>query len=101
MPQLRPDHVSPTEEEDAAIESAIANDPDEQGWVSVGPLQPVKEVFPELVKASKRMRGKQKSPTKVQIAIRLDADVVEHFRATGKGWHVRVNEALRQAAFGE
>ena len=101
MPKLKPDHISPTEEEDAAIEAALANDPDEQGWVSVGPLQPVKEVFPELVEASKRVRGKQKAPTKVKVPIRLDADVVEHYRATGGGWHVRINDALRKAAFGE
>ncbi len=101
MPKLKPDHISLTEEEDAAMESALANDPEEQGWVSVGPLQPVKEVFPELVAASKRMRGKQKAPTKVKVPIRLDAAVVEHFRATGPGWQSRINEILRQAALGE
>ena len=46
MPALKPDHIEPSLEEDADIEAAIANDPDEQGWVSVGSLRPVKEVFP-------------------------------------------------------
>ena len=99
-PQLKPDHVSPTDEEDAAIEAAIASDPDHQGWENAGPPRPAIEVVPDLVEASKRlrgMRGKQRLPTKVHVNLRLDADVVEHFQATGKGWQVRINGALRKA----
>jgi uncharacterized protein (DUF4415 family) len=32
------------------------------------------------------------------INIRLDPDVLEHFRATGPGWQSRINAALRKAA---
>ena len=28
----------------------------------------------------------------------LDPDVIEHFKAGGKGWQTRVNAALRKAA---
>jgi uncharacterized protein (DUF4415 family) len=35
---------------------------------------------------------------KQAIRIRLDADVVEHFRATGPGWQTRINDALRKVA---
>jgi uncharacterized protein (DUF4415 family) len=28
----------------------------------------------------------------------IDADVVEHFRATGPGWQTRINDTLRRAA---
>jgi uncharacterized protein (DUF4415 family) len=28
----------------------------------------------------------------------LDPDVIEHFKAEGKGWQTRVNAALRKAA---
>ncbi len=31
---------------------------------------------------------------KVRITIRLDADVVEHFKRKGAGWQTRLNEAL-------
>ena len=31
------------------------------------------------------------------VNIRLDADLLEHFRASGPGWQSRVNEALRKA----
>jgi uncharacterized protein (DUF4415 family) len=34
---------------------------------------------------------------KQAIKLRLDADVVEHFRETGPGWQTRINEALRKA----
>jgi uncharacterized protein (DUF4415 family) len=33
-----------------------------------------------------------------QISLRLDGDVIEKFKATGKVWQSRVNEALRKAA---
>lgn len=48
------------------------------------------------LKALKRVRGKNKRPTKEQIAIRLDPDILEAFRAGGSGWQSRVNAALRE-----
>jgi uncharacterized protein (DUF4415 family) len=44
-----------------------------------------------------RPRGRPKADeTKVFTAIRLDSDVLETFKATGKVWQTRVNAALRQ-----
>ena len=57
--------------------------------------------FPELVEAMRRyrgQRGKQKAPTKELISLRVDRDVVEAYRATGRGWQTRANEALRSYA---
>ncbi len=34
---------------------------------------------------------------KVQTTLRLDQDVIAHFRAGGKGWQSRINAALREA----
>lgn len=34
---------------------------------------------------------------KVSTTIRLDADVLDRFRATGPGWQSRINEALRKS----
>lgn len=53
---------------------------------------------PELKSALRRMRGPQKAPTKQIVTIRLDRDVVDHFRGTGRGWQSRVNDALRKVA---
>ncbi|MBF0153629.1 MAG: BrnA antitoxin family protein [Magnetococcales bacterium] len=35
------------------------------------------------------------SGTKVSTTVRFDADVITAFRATGKGWQTRMNDALR------
>jgi uncharacterized protein (DUF4415 family) len=32
------------------------------------------------------------------VSIRLDQDVLEKYRATGKGWQARMNADLRKAA---
>lgn len=40
-------------------------------------------------------RSKQ-LPPKISMRIWLDADIVVLFRATGKGWQARMNEALRE-----
>ena len=44
-------------------------------------------------------RGRPKAVvTKKSVTLRLDPDVLEIFRATGKGWQGRMNAALRKAA---
>jgi uncharacterized protein (DUF4415 family) len=41
-------------------------------------------------------RPKSDNPKK-QVTLRLDPDVLEKFRATGKGWQSRINAELRKA----
>jgi len=44
-----------------------------------------------------KLRGRPKAEvTKERITIRLSADVLERFRATGAGWQTRLNDALRE-----
>ena len=59
--------------------------------------KPFAEMFPELAETMRRTRGPQKAPTKVAVTLRLDRDVIERFRASGKGWQSRINEILRRA----
>ncbi len=81
--------------------SAMLADPDNRELDSewFAQAKPAREVmrpalYEELVK---RPRGRPKAnQTKVFTAIRLDADLLEAFKATGKGWQTRVNAALRQ-----
>ena len=41
-------------------------------------------------------RGRPKAEqTKLALTVRYDADIVAAFKATGKGWQTRMNEALR------
>ena len=45
-----------------------------------------------------KVRGPQKvKPLKAQVTLRLDPDVLQHFRGTGRGWQSRINEKLREA----
>lgn len=61
--------------------------------------RPFLEVFPEFTEAVRRARGRPAIDNpKKQVSLRLDADVIDAFRATGKGWQGRINEALRKAA---
>ena len=98
MPQLKADHMGPTDEEEAEIQRQIVEDPDDSAhWEHRAPARPAIEVDPGLVEWSRRARGSQKAPTKVPVYIRLDADIVEHFRDGGKGWQTRLNDTLREA----
>jgi uncharacterized protein (DUF4415 family) len=58
--------------------------------------------FPQLAKLvrGRGERGPQKAPTKQQVTLRLDRDILDRFRATGEGWQSRINDALRKARVG-
>ena len=45
---------------------------------------------------AKRGRRPAESP-KQAISLRVDADVLEQFKASGPGWQSRMNDALRKA----
>jgi uncharacterized protein (DUF4415 family) len=60
-------------------------------------LRPAREVAPEILALVRRMRGPQRRPTKRLVSLRLDPDLIEHFRARGPGWQARINATLRKA----
>lgn len=41
-----------------------------------------------------KLRGPQRAPTKERITIRVSREVLEYFRATGKGWQTRMDAEL-------
>jgi uncharacterized protein (DUF4415 family) len=41
-------------------------------------------------------RGRPAGRTKASQTVRFDLDVLAAFKATGKGWQTRMNEALRE-----
>jgi uncharacterized protein (DUF4415 family) len=92
----------PTPQEEAAINAGIAADPGarelDSQWFAEA--KPASEMVPPHIYAAllaKRPRGRPTAEEpKVATSIRLDADVLETFKATGKGWQTRVNAALRQ-----
>ena len=85
MPTLKPGHISPTDEDEATIQAQIADDPDdcEKDAAWFRDARPATEAVPHIVERHRPGRGRQKSPTKVFVGIRLDADIVAHFR---RGW---------------
>src|SRR5256885_16737660 len=69
-------------------------------------MRPMAEVLPpelvEIVLNRKRgERGPQKAPTKQQVTLRLDRDVLDRVRSTGPGWQSRINNALKKASMGQ
>jgi uncharacterized protein (DUF4415 family) len=86
--------------EEARIQAGIVQDPDNPELTDeeLANLRPAYEVLPpDLYAALTRRRGPQKKPTKQLVSLRLDRDVLEHFRAAGRGWQSRINAALRAA----
>ena len=60
--------------------------------------RPAGEVMGEAFIERARRPGRPKSAApKIEVKIRLDANVVEHLRETGKGWQTRVNAELAEA----
>ena len=90
-----------SDNEEARIQAGIAPDPGnpEITEEEFKQMRPFAEVFPELMESIRRSRGRpaMEKPRKV-VSLRLDQDVLESFRATGKGWQGRVNDALRKAS---
>jgi uncharacterized protein (DUF4415 family) len=52
----------------------------------------------QLIRPARPGGRSKKAAPKEAVNIRLDPDVLAHFRATGPGWRPRINEALRKAA---
>jgi len=65
-------------------------------------MRPAAEVLPPellaiLPKRKPGQRGPQRAPVKKKISLRVDAEVLAHYKATGPGWQSRVNEDLKKA----
>ena len=53
------------------------------------------EITPEMFAKAVVRRGLKPPPSKQQITIRLDGDVLTWFRAQGDGYQTRINSLLR------
>jgi uncharacterized protein (DUF4415 family) len=96
----REDIERTTPEEDAAIRAAALRDPDNPPLTEeqLAQFRPMAEVRPDLLRKLRGQRGPQKSkPVKQRVSLRLDPDVVAHFKKRGAGWQSRINATLRKA----
>lgn len=91
-----------SDEEEARILAGALSDPDARPLTDedLARFRPAYEVIPEVVaKMMRRRRGRPPAETtKKQVTLRLDQDVVDHFKASGPGWQTRINDALRSVA---
>ena len=90
-----------TPEEETTIQRDSEQNPDnpERGVEWFANARPAREVLPpELYAAltAPRRRGPGRKPPKAQVTFRLDQDVIDGLRASGPGWQVRANDALRR-----
>ena len=78
-------------------------DPDTLGDGAFDPIDDAPDMsapyWVEKFAAAKAQRGRPHAASpKVSTTLRLDPDVLERFRADGRGWQSRMNAALRKAA---
>ena len=76
----------PSDEEELEIKKGIAQDSDsvpltDDQWEGVKPV----------LKIGRPFSDNPKKP----VSIRLSSEVLEYFRATGKGWQTRMDEVLK------
>lgn len=83
MPNLKRKFILPTNEEDAAINVGIAQDPDT--------FEVSDEQFTRMARRGRPVATVRKE----HITIRLSPDVLDRFRRTGAGWQTRIDMALR------
>ena len=62
----------------------------------IAKARPFAEVFPELAASIRRGRGPNKAPTKKLVSLRLSGQVIEAYKAKGRGWQSRIDADLRR-----
>ncbi|MCP4384212.1 MAG: BrnA antitoxin family protein [Hyphomicrobiales bacterium] len=76
-------------------------DPDNPEWTDedLANARPFAEAMPELADKMRRNLGGRPrlDNPKRAVSIRLDADVIDKFKATGPGWQTRINKILKAA----
>jgi uncharacterized protein (DUF4415 family) len=84
MPNLKKNTILPTRIEDKAINLGISQDEDTYELNAK-----------EFKQLSKIGRPKLEN-TKSAISVRLDKNVIQTFKAAGRGWQTRINKALNE-----
>ena len=74
-----------------------------QDWDSVDSLPLSDELLSKMTSISehhpdipKRVRGRQKLPTKIPVSIRLSPEILKYFKSQGAGWQTDINSILSE-----
>lgn len=94
MPKLKAGTILPTDQEDAIITRQAEEDGTLLGDAELAEMKPL-SAFQELQAVVRRGRP-PKSRTKQSTTLRLSAEVLEFFKAGGKGWQSRINAVLKE-----
>lgn len=86
MPKLKPGHISPTPEENAAIARGIAADPDTYELTNAE--------FAQLKPGRGRPKGSVAESRKATLNMRVTPATLERFKASGPGWQSRIDAVL-------
>ena len=86
--------------EETAINTGIARDPDCPEWTRED-FARARQWMKDNPEAVKKIRSATFNwPAKEWANLPIDYDILDHFRATGPEWHVKLNDTLRKAVFG-
>ncbi|MBP6020448.1 MAG: BrnA antitoxin family protein [Burkholderiaceae bacterium] len=104
MPTLKSNTIIPSALEDESIAQGIASDPNAREWQDqdFADAKPAREVLsqhlnPEVAAALLAQRGRPKALNpKVHLNLRLDSDIVNTFKSSGRGWQTRINDILKE-----
>jgi uncharacterized protein (DUF4415 family) len=91
----------------ADYSDAPIDDPDNPEWTEemfrrAKPLSAYPELHKAILEAAEELRARKRGRPKlerpkVQVTLRLDADVVSGFKEDGPGWQGRINATLKKA----
>jgi uncharacterized protein (DUF4415 family) len=96
-------HTSPqSDEDDDDLSHLDEDDAPELTPELMARLRPIDEIpemadFAAFIRNGGRVRLPGEPPPR-RVTLVLDPEVIEHFKAGGKGWQTRVNAALRKVA---
>ncbi|PIE79434.1 MAG: hypothetical protein CSA11_12015 [Chloroflexi bacterium] len=81
-----------TETEEHAIQAHAKEDGTDLTASELASFKPIEAHPDQAAKVGRPIKEHPKQPT----TIRLDADILSAFKAGGKGWQTRINDALRE-----
>lgn len=94
MPKLKSGTILPTDKEDMVITQHAMEDNTLLTDDQLAAMKPVSE-FPQMKTLANRGRPPKTNPKK-STTIRLNAEVLDFFKANGKGWQTKINDILQQ-----